>query len=411
LAENAHDMAPQHRLPRRILSASLLVALILALTAAAAAPARVVAVADVHGAYAEFTALLQRTGLIDGSLRWIGGTATLVQTGDVLDRGAESRRCLDLVMALELRAARNGGTLIALLGNHEVMNVMGDVRYVTPAIYGTFADDGSEKRRAQAYTEYLEFLAAHSGHGHTAIAPAGDAARQAWMDQHPPGFFEYRDAFGPKGEYGRWIRSHHAVVQLGDGLFVHGGLNPALAFGSVRDLDARVMSEVAAFDSIWKTLSESKTVWRYMTLTEALQFVDEELARLQAGGTTAQPDVVKAMQQLAGCRNWMAVSSDGPLWYRGLAQQPEERLLAGVTAMLDRLHARYIVAGHTVTSKTDVTARFGNRVFLLDTGMLKEIYGGRASALEIQSGKFTVYSADGEPRTLAGPPVQAQPPK
>jgi hypothetical protein len=404
-------MERHHRLARRALFASLIVALALALAAADVAPARIVAVADVHGAYTDLATLLQRTRLVDGNLRWIGGPATLVQTGDLLDRGPRSRQCLDLVMALERDAAKKRGAVIALLGNHEVMNVMGDVRYVTPEIYRSFAGGGSEKKRRQAYEEYLGFLAVHDGHAHAAIPPVDETSRQAWMDQHPPGFVEYRDAFGPRGTYGRWIRAHHAVVQVGDGVFVHGGLNPALTFGTVRELDARVIMELAAFDSIWKTLVDGKMVWRYMTLAEAVRFVGEELTWLQAGGAAARPAVDRAMRQLVGYRNWMAASSEGPLWYRGLAEQPEEKLIDGLNGMLDRLQARYIVIGHTVVSKADVTTRFGNRVFLLDVGMLKESYGGRAAALDIQIGKFTAYYADGEPKALGAPSARAEPPK
>src|SRR5262245_13373628 len=58
---------------------------------------RVVAIGDVHGAYDPFVALLRATGLTDGRGRWTGGRAILVQTGDVVDRGPDSRRVLDLL--------------------------------------------------------------------------------------------------------------------------------------------------------------------------------------------------------------------------------------------------------------------------------------------------------------------------
>src|SRR6187431_899212 len=52
---------------------------------------RVVAIGDVHGAYSQFVSILRAAGLIDSRERWIGGKALLIQTGDVLDRGADSR--------------------------------------------------------------------------------------------------------------------------------------------------------------------------------------------------------------------------------------------------------------------------------------------------------------------------------
>lgn len=394
-----------HQLTRRILPACLAVALLLALDAASPAPARVVVVPDVHGAYQELVALLQRTGIIDGRFMWTGGSTTLVQLGDAIDRGARSRECLDLLMSLERQAPRAGGKVIPLLGNHEVMNVMGDLRYVTPEIYRTFATDGSERKREEAYKDYLAFMAAHDRRSQQANAPPDETARQAWMDEHPPGFVEYREAFEPAGKYGRWIRAHHTLVRIGDGLFVHGGLNPALVIGSVRELDDRVAAELAAFDSIWRTLVDSKVVWRYMTLAEGVRFAAEELKRLEAGGKTSDPAGDRAAQKLLGYQGWMADSPDGPLWYRGLAEGPEDGLVDALKAMLERLQARYIVVGHTVASKTDVTMRFGDRVFLLDTGMLEAVFGGRATALEIKDGRFSALHADGSSATLPSPPA------
>jgi hypothetical protein len=59
--------------------------------------------------------------------------------------------------------------------------------------------------------------------------------------------------------------------------------------------------------------------------------------------------------------------------------------------------------GHTVQSTFEITPRFANHVFLMDTGMLKEEYKGRPSALEIRNGRLTAYYADGEPKVLEPP--------
>jgi hypothetical protein len=385
----------------RLLVAALLSAL--TLVATASAPARVVAVGDVHGAFTEFTNILQQAGLIDGKRRWTGGTDTLVQTGDVIDRGPRTRECLDLVMNLEQQAAKAGGALIPLIGNHEAMNVMGDVRYVTPEIYRTFATTRSDEVRAQAYQDYRDFLSAHAGHRHSIVPPNDDAARRKWVDEHPAGYFEYRDALGPEGKYGRWIRGHNVIVQVGDGLFVHGGLNPALPFETVADLDAQVRTELAGFDELWQALSRKKVVWRYMTLSEALVFLEEERRWILTQSTPADPTIVGYMQKLLGYRQWAMSSPDGPLWYRGLTRQSETDLSPGFNALLARLGARYMVVGHTVMAKATVTTWLGNRVFAIDTGMLAEEYKGRASALEIRDGQFKVFYGDGTSRTLEAP--------
>jgi hypothetical protein len=388
----------------RTLLPALAVVLLLAPASAGPAPSRVVAVADVHGAYDEFVALLHSVGLIDDARRWTGGTTTFVQTGDVLDRGARSRDCLDLLMDLERQAPRDGGTVTPLLGNHEFMNLIGDLRYVTPEIFRTFAAADSAQRREEAYKDYLAFLSEHAEHGHAIAPPIDAAARHAWMDEHPPGFFEHRDAFGPAGKYGEWIRLHHAVVQIGDGVFVHGGLSPALEFASVGSLDERVTADVAAFDRMWRTLVDARVIWRYMTFAEAVRFAQEELAWHMAPGHDEVFDAKPAVIRLLGYKTWITVTADGPLWYRGLATEPEDKLIDGLKAMLNRLGALYIVAGHSVVVSKEVTTRFGGRVFLLDTGMLPEAFSGHASALEIRDVSFTAHQVGRTPRSLAPPP-------
>jgi hypothetical protein len=405
----------------RLASVLLVVFLLGALTqiGTAAAPARVVAIADVHGAFTQFVTILQRTGLVDGKRRWSGGAATFVQIGDILDRGARARECVDLVMDLERQAEKAGGKVIPLLGNHEAMNVMHDVRYVTPEIYRTFATERSEDVRGQALQSYLEFLAAHTGHVHSILVPADDATKKKWLDEHPPGYFEYQDALGPDGKYGKWIRRHQVIAQVGDGLFVHGGLNPALPFQTVAELDAQVTKELQDFDDIWKSLVRRKIVWQYMTLREAIALLDEEAKLMQAQPKAPDPALLAEMQKLLGYRQWMAASSDGPLWYRGLTKESEPALAAGLDALLVRFGARYMVVGHTVQAKATVTAWLGNRVIAMDTGMLPEEFKGRPSALEIRDGKFTVLYGDGttqalqapEPLTVKspGPPFKPQP--
>jgi len=391
-------------LPRTLLSTLAAITLLLASAAAGPAPGRVVAIGDVHGAYGELTAILQEVGLIDGRRAWTGGATTFVQTGDVVDRGAKMRECLDLLMDLQRQAPRDGGTVIPLVGNHEVMNVIGDLRYVTPEAFRTFAAADAETRREAALKDYLAFLSPHAGHGHAIVPPAEGEARQKWMEEHPPGFFEHRDAFGPDGQYGKWIRANHAVVQVGDGVFVHGGLSPDLEFGSIRELDERVTGDLAAFDGMWKALVDAGVIWRYMTFAEAVRFAGEELAWRQTEGPVGEFAARTAVIRLLGYKTWITVSADGPLWYRGLATEPEAKLDAGLTAMLERLKAGYIVSGHSVVAGKEVTSRFGSRVFLIDTGMLGEVYAGRGSALEIRDGRFMAHRVDTMPKSLPAPP-------
>lgn len=388
---------------RRKLRFACVMTCLLLMLAVAYGQERIVAIGDVHGAYPEFVSILQRTGLINANRQWTGSSAILVQTGDVVDRGPRTRECLDLLMSLQRKAPKPGGKVIPLLGNHEVLNILGDVRYITPDIFRSFSDSRSEKRREQAYREYVKFSAAHKGHSHTAVLANDEVARQKWMERHPAGFFEYRDAMGPEGKYGTWLRAHRAIVKVGDGIFVHGGLNPTAQFRDIGDLEKQILTELAAFDALWEFLVQKKIIWRYMTFQEATLHVDEELRWILAGGKDADPNSMPFMQQMLGVGQWMINNQEGPLWYRGLAQEREDALSASLEEMLARLKAQFIVAGHTVVSRSEITPRFNNRVFLIDVGMLREVYEGRAAALEISKGKITAYYSDGEPKILVAP--------
>ena len=147
---------------RRLLVLAVLLAVAISFPRAAQrrVPSRVVAIGDIHGDFDALNSILKNAGIIDTSGRWIASDATLVQVGDFTDRGPKVRAVMDLLMDLERQAAAAGGRVAVLLGNHEVMNLIGDVRYVTPAIYETFANQGSSRRRQEAYEAYVKLCSA-----------------------------------------------------------------------------------------------------------------------------------------------------------------------------------------------------------------------------------------------------------
>ena len=134
------------RFPRSLQPRPFLLALVVFLTIPVAPAAqdawsgveRIVAVGDVHGDYEQFVKLLRGAGLLDKESKWAGGKAHLVQTGDVPDRGARSRDVMDLLMKLEKQAKKAGGYVHALIGNHEAMNMYGDLRYVHVGEFAAF---------------------------------------------------------------------------------------------------------------------------------------------------------------------------------------------------------------------------------------------------------------------------------
>jgi hypothetical protein len=302
---------------------------------------RIVAVGDVHGAIASFSALLKKAGLIDEQHRWSGGKDVLVQTGDVSDRGAGMRAALDLLMSLEQQAARAGGRVHTVLGNHEVMNLVGETRDGTPEIFTTFG---------------------------------GEA--------------EMREAFGPRGRYGRWLRSKPVIVDLDDSIFLHGGINPDFSNASVNEINRRARRELADWDKGVKWLVDRKLVPASPRFLEAVEAARRELERLATEELREHPDTPRIAARLIPVANIGATSlfsPDGPLWFRGFSTWTDEEGEARINAVLAKLKAKRLVTGHTVQQTRRITERFGGRLFLIDTGMLGGRYfpSGRASALEI----------------------------
>lgn len=102
--------------------------------------------ADLHGDFDRTVTILASAKLIDEEThRWIGGDATLVQTGDITDRGDKCKEIYQLFFRLRQEAEEAGGRVINLLGNHEVMNMQGDWRYVSQGDLENFG--GMEERK------------------------------------------------------------------------------------------------------------------------------------------------------------------------------------------------------------------------------------------------------------------------
>jgi hypothetical protein len=108
-------------------------------------PKRLVAIGDLHGDLGGARAALLAAGAIDASDKWIGGDLVIVQTGDILDRGDDESKILELFERLDAEARTAGGAIVQLNGNHELMNGAHDFRYVTP---GGMRDFGGDRQHA-----------------------------------------------------------------------------------------------------------------------------------------------------------------------------------------------------------------------------------------------------------------------
>src|SRR5438445_6405963 len=356
------------------------------------APDAVVAIGDVHNDFDDFVAILRHTGLIDTQNHWAGGKTTFVQVGDLLDRGPKPREVLNLMMALEKEAPKAGGRVVSLLGNHEMMNIMGDLRYVTPQNYASFADGNSEGRRKSAYQQYVKWRSSHSALIAELPQPM-EITEAEWMARHPVGFIEQRKAFSPNGSYGKWLREHSAVAKIGDAIFLHGGIHPNEAHLKLDTINAHIRDEIKAFDSGKQDLVEQRVILPFFTLQEIAAAVQAELSAERKSHVPTDEHKQPLLMRFVGFGEWLSVRVDGPLWFRGYDQWSEEEGAAQIGKVLESYNAKRIVVGHTVQKGGSMRPRFNNKVFLIVTGMLSSYYpGGRASALEIQ--KDTKLTAD-----------------
>ncbi|MEX1993113.1 MAG: metallophosphoesterase, partial [Steroidobacteraceae bacterium] len=341
---------------------------------------RVVAFADVHGAYQELVALLRETRVIDESLRWQAGRTHLVSLGDLLDRGDESRKVLDLLMRLQDEAGRAGGAVHVALGNHDVMNIVGDLRYVSAAEYAAFAGSDEEALREAAWRRVL--------------AQEPDATRAAFDADYPAGYFAHRQAFSAQGRYGSWLLQQPFLVVVNDTAFAHGGLPATVAKLGLDGTNRTLHAQLAAYLQAWQALESE------LSLPRPVSFREQPAA--VAGRVSEERAQAFADLQLAE-----VFTSDGPTWYRGQALCNRYAEDDNLDAALDTLDAGRLVVGHTVSPTGRAQSRFEGRVILLDAGMLRSVYGGSPAALVIEDGRLQLAYADLPGQRLA-PEIRAR---
>lgn len=298
---------------------------------------RIVAVGDLHGDYAKFVDVLKTAGLVGRRNKWTGGRAHLVQLGDVPDRGPDSRKILDLLMKLEKQAAKAGGHVHALIGNHEAMNMYNDLYYVHAGEFAAFKGRNSRKLRDNYYDAVVRTITANPPE--EGLPEFDEAYREKWNQKFPLGYVEHRQAWLPSGKYGKWVLGHNAVIRINDTLFLHGGIGPDYVQFDLAEINDRVRAR----------LVDSKNLWESILTDEA-----------------------------------------GPLWYRGLARNDAATEAEHVQAVLERYGVNRIVIGHTPLVGA-IYPRFGGAVILADVGLAAP-YGGRHAFLVIENGAlFAVH--------------------
>ena len=319
---------------------------------------RIVAVGDLHGDYDAWAAIARQAGLTDARGKWAGGNATLVQLGDVVDRGPDSLKIIRHLMKLQREAPKKGGRVVALVGNHEAMMMTGDFRYVHPGELTGFITSQSGQVRDRVYEANRKAIEAAYKARDPAMTP--EAIKAAWIKTMPLGQLEYQSAWAPDGELGKWALANPAVVKLGDTLFVHGGISAAYASLPIDGINRQVAEAL-------KAQNQSPTA--------------------------------------------IITHPQGPLWYRGLISRgdgdeatvapiPQNETVAltidqEVDLVLKSYGVKRIVVGHT-PSREGIVAGLNGRLWRADSG-ISRAYGGTLSYLEIMGDRVTAHTVPRPP--------------
>lgn len=144
---------------------------------------KIAILSDIHGQHDLFIKLLQANNIIDAQRNWSYGVGHFVLVGDVFDRGNQVTETLWFLYKLEQQAAKSGGKVHLLLGNHEIMVLKGDLRYVS---------------------EKYEWISDQIG-------------------------LPYDELFGTATLMGEWLRTKPVAISINDIAFSHAGFSPQFA--------------------------------------------------------------------------------------------------------------------------------------------------------------------------------------
>ncbi len=343
---------------------------------------RVVAFADVHGAYSEFVALLQVVGVVDGRLRWSAGKTHVVSTGDLLDRGADSRKVMDLLMRLQGEAERAGGRLHVALGNHETMNVLGDLRYVIAGEFAAYVADEDPAERAR--------------HKDALLARTPGLTAAEFDRRFPPGYFGHRRLLGPDGRYGRWLLGQPVAIRVDDTVYMHGGPSSLLRPRSLEQLNRDYGAALANYAAAASALTKAGLLNFEDAYARRSDLARSRLDRLSPGEEQAR--LAPLVERFRGAAADPLLGPTGPNWYRGAALCNECAEADVLEPFLAQAGARRVVVGHTTARNGTVVARFGGTVVKLDAGMNHAAYRGRPAALVSDTaGSRVVYASPTTP--------------
>ncbi|KAI0749773.1 Metallo-dependent phosphatase [Daedaleopsis nitida] len=289
---------------------------------------KIVAVGDLHGDMPNAKEVLQMAGVVDENGDWSGNVDFFVQTGDIIDRGDDTIKLYMWMDKLRDQAHAVGGTVLTHLGNHEWMNVIGDWRYVHPSEIQTFGSVAARQKMLST--------------GRIGRSWATNYTTTSRLPLHP-------SLGSPNTDYDPSSSSplSHAAIS-----FVHGGLAPTY-------------SDLTPFPSRINQISSS--------LLHKLQ------SRPQP--PPHPPNPYPGLPHDATLAEHRLYDAGGPLWYRGWALDPEEKVCKEVDEVLKVTGTRRMVMGHTPDFQK-IVSRCGGKIIIIDTG-ISHAYGGALSALTV----------------------------
>ncbi|PIN06457.1 Protein-tyrosine-phosphatase [Handroanthus impetiginosus] len=186
-------------------------------------PSRLIAIGDIHGDLPKAKMALKLAGLIGADDRWSGGSTAVVQVGDIFDRGGDEIKLLYFFEKLKREAAKAGGLVITMNGNHEIMNVDADFRFATPEGLKEFENWGMWQRVGNYMKKLCDGIDEN-----VIIRDLFDGVPDEFPRIKPEFLDGTRARFAalrPNGLIStRFLSKNQTVVVVGDSVFAHGGL-------------------------------------------------------------------------------------------------------------------------------------------------------------------------------------------
>lgn len=149
------------------------------------APEKLFVTSDIEGNFNAFYSMLIGNKVIDKNYNWTFGKGHLVICGDMVDRGNNAWPCLWLLYMLEQEAEKAGGKVHYILGNHDIMNLHADLKYVK-----------------ERYIKLAKLLSEK------------DDEKKAWLE-----------LLSDTNEIVKWMSSKNTIERIGDAIYLHGGIS------------------------------------------------------------------------------------------------------------------------------------------------------------------------------------------